>query len=395
MNIDKEFKTIIPPLATDELKQLEKNLISEGWRDNEKIITWNDYIIDGHNRYSLCRKNNISFKIQKKKFKDKNEAIIWIINNQLGRRNLPDYARVELNLKKEPMLKQIAKENQMNPFGKKVPQETKGCGLIKPHPFTSYGTKETINRVNDKIGEMSKVSDETVRKVKFIRDNADEDIKTKLRSGNKELSINKVYIDLKKKQQREKVIEEFRDAPKLNNFDKKYKIIYADPPWKYYAGGNKNQSQHYKSMTIEEIKNLPVEKLADDNCILFLWVTFPMLPDVFDVITAWGFKYSTCGFNWVKRNKSSNGWFFGLGNWTRSNSELCLIATKGSPIRQSASVHQIIDTPLEGHSKKPDCVRTKIVELVGDLPRIELFARNKTAGWDVWGNQYETSNGNY
>ena len=140
-------------------------------------------------------------------------------------------------------------------------------------------------------------------------------------------------------------------------------------------------------MDIEEIKNLPVENLCKDDCILFLWVTFPMLKEVFEVIESWGFSYSTCGFNWVKKNKKSDSWFFGLGNWTRSNSEICLIATKGSPIRQSASVSQIIDTKIEGHSKKPNCVRDKIVELMGDLPRIELFARNKTEGWDVWGNE--------
>jgi N6-adenosine-specific RNA methylase IME4 len=140
-------------------------------------------------------------------------------------------------------------------------------------------------------------------------------------------------------------------------------------------------------MSIEEIKALKVSELADDDCILFLWVTFPILKDAFEVIESWGFKYSTCGFNWIKKNKSGEGWFFGLGNWTRSNSELCLIATKGSPLRFSASVSQIIDTPIQEHSKKPDCVRDKIVELCGDLPRIELFARNKTDGWDVWGNE--------
>jgi len=140
-------------------------------------------------------------------------------------------------------------------------------------------------------------------------------------------------------------------------------------------------------MSIEEIKNLPVSNLADDDCILFMWVTFPILPEVFSIMEAWGFRYATVGFNWVKRQKKGDGWFFGLGNWTRSNSELCLIGIKGHPVRQSASVSQVIDTPIEEHSKKPDCVRDKIVELCGDIPRIELFARQKAEGWDVWGNE--------
>ncbi|MEK6881521.1 MAG: MT-A70 family methyltransferase [Nanoarchaeota archaeon] len=167
----------------------------------------------------------------------------------------------------------------------------------------------------------------------------------------------------------------------------KYQIIYADPPWNYFKGGYKNQSQHYDGMSIDEICNLPIKDLAADDCILFLWVTFPVLKDCFRVIESWGFEYSTIGFNWIKANKNKKGFFFGLGNWTRSNSEICLIATKGSIKRLDASISQIIYTPIEGHSKKPDEVKEKIVKLVGDLPRIELFARQKTDGWDVWGNE--------
>jgi len=167
----------------------------------------------------------------------------------------------------------------------------------------------------------------------------------------------------------------------------KYNIIYADPPWNYYKGGYKNQEQHYDSLTIEELKQMPLDDLAADNCILFLWVTFPILNEVFDLIKWWGFEYSTIGFVWVKSNKDKKGFFFGLGNWTRSNTELCLIATKGSIERKDASISQIIYEPIDKHSKKPDIVKDKIVKLVGELPRIELFARKKTEGWDTWGNE--------
>ena len=166
----------------------------------------------------------------------------------------------------------------------------------------------------------------------------------------------------------------------------KYNIIYADPPWTFYAGGYKNQSQHYDTMSIQEICNLPIQELTDDNCILFLWGTFPILPDVFKVISAWGFAYSTIGFVWIKSKKDRTGFAFGLGNWTRANAELCLIATKGKIERKDASISQIIYEPLEKHSKKPDIVRDKIVQLVGDLPRIELFARGEgVKGWQKWG----------
>ena len=173
--------------------------------------------------------------------------------------------------------------------------------------------------------------------------------------------------------------------------DKKYNIIYADPAWSFktYSDKGKGRSpdNHYSVMSLQDIKDLPVQDIADDNCILFIWVTFPLLKESFEVIDAWGFTYKTVGFNWVKKNKKTDSWFWGLGYWTRANAELCLLATKGTIKRQSASVHQIIDTPIERHSKKPDIVRDKIVELVGDLPRIELFARETADGWDSWGNE--------
>jgi len=153
-------------------------------------------------------------------------------------------------------------------------------------------------------------------------------------------------------------------------------------------------------MNIEDIKNLPIHKLADDDCILFMWVTMPKLNEVFDVIKAWGFEYKTVGFVWVKKNKIKDTPFMGMGRWSRANAELCLLATKGKPKRISASIHQIIDTldddssvlysPIEQHSKKPDIVRDKIIELCGDLPKVELFARQKVEGWNAWGNEIES-----
>jgi len=104
----------------------------------------------------------------------------------------------------------------------------------------------------------------------------------------------------------------------------------------------------------------------------------------------WGFTYKTLGFNWVKRNKSGNGWFWGLGFWTRSNPEVCLIGVKGKPHRASASVHSVIDTPIEEHSKKPDVARERIMELMGGGTAIELFARQCADGWDFWGDEAPT-----
>ena len=132
---------------------------------------------------------------------------------------------------------------------------------------------------------------------------------------------------------------------------------------------------------------MPVSNIADDNCVLFLWVTMPKLNECWELIEKWGFNYKTVAFTWVKRNKKSLTWFWGMGSWTRANAELCLLSTKGKPKRISASVHSVIDSPIEEHSKKPQEARNRIVKLMGDLPRIELFARQKVDGWDCWGNE--------
>ena len=171
----------------------------------------------------------------------------------------------------------------------------------------------------------------------------------------------------------------------------RYNIIYADPPWTFKTYSNKGKEKspenHYKCMTIEDIYNLPINEIADKDCILFLWVTFPLLQEGLETIKKWGFKYKSLGFNWIKRNKKSTSTlFWGLGYWTRQNSEVCLIATKGKPKRVSKAVHSVVDAPIQEHSKKPSIVRDRIVQLCGDLPRIELFARETTEGWDCLGN---------
>lgn len=170
--------------------------------------------------------------------------------------------------------------------------------------------------------------------------------------------------------------------------NKKYNIIYADPPWSYSNKGTRAAAErHYSTMTGRDIGALPVGDLATEDCTLFLWATFPTLPTALETMEAWGFSYKTAAFIWVKRNRKSPGWFWGLGNWTRANPEVCLLGVKGKPKRLSKSVHSVVEAPIKRHSQKPPEVRDRIVELMGDLPRIELFARDRAPGWDVWGNE--------
>lgn len=169
-----------------------------------------------------------------------------------------------------------------------------------------------------------------------------------------------------------------------------YSIIYADPPWRYTAKKVQGAAEkHYPTMSIDELCALPVAEIAAPDSALFMWATFPQLPEALRLIKAWGFNYKSVAFVWLKKNRKADSWFYGLGFWTRGNAEICLLATRGHPKRQAADVHQFIFSPIEAHSKKPDETRDKILSLMGDLPRVELFARQTPPGWDVWGNEVE------
>lgn len=179
----------------------------------------------------------------------------------------------------------------------------------------------------------------------------------------------------------------------IYNTNNKYKIIYADPAWKYgcwYKSEKikRNAADHYTVTTTEEMMKIPVNEIAEENAVIFMWVTFPCLIDGLKLMNAWGFKYKTCAFTWIKKNKKSDTWFMGLGNYTRANAEICLLGTKGKGLpRISRSVRQILDNRIEEHSKKPAEARDRIVELFGDISKIELFARQEIPNWDSWGNE--------
>jgi len=186
----------------------------------------------------------------------------------------------------------------------------------------------------------------------------------------------------------------------------KFGAIYADPPWRFetwnkqttvQARGSKSTytsaSVHYHTMTAAELDALPIADLAAENCCLFMWACWPLLPQAMALIEAWGFTYKTCAFDWMKAHAGQIEMFrddidalMGMGYWTRANTEPCLLATRGKPKRTHADVRQGIIEPRREHSRKPDCVYDRIERLV-DGPYLELFARTQRNGWTAWGNQ--------
>lgn len=185
----------------------------------------------------------------------------------------------------------------------------------------------------------------------------------------------------------------FLDEARLANGDG-YRLIYADPPWSYRDKGNagkRGSSHKYPCMTLEDICALPVAQIAAPDCLLALWWVPPMPREALRVVESWGFKLKTMkGLTWHKRTKNGLS-HFGMGHWTRSNSEDVLFAARGKPKRASAAVSQIIEATTGRHSEKPAEARDRLVRLMGDVPRIELFARVQTPGWSVWGNQIEAN----
>ena len=176
-----------------------------------------------------------------------------------------------------------------------------------------------------------------------------------------------------------------------------YSIIYADPPWAYRQCGTTpksrgNAAKHYGTMATEDICKLPVREMCG-GAVCFMWATFPNIGEALRVMEAWGFEYKTAAFVWVKKNRKNGSNFWGMGSYTRANAEVCLLGItpgfKAGEHVKSHRVHQIIEAPFEGHSRKPPEAREKIVELLGDVPRIELFARDRAEGWDSWGNELE------
>lgn len=166
-----------------------------------------------------------------------------------------------------------------------------------------------------------------------------------------------------------------------------YNIIFSDPPWTFRDGanaGNRGAVHKYPCMSLKELCELKVADLAAADCALFMWAPCALLPDALNLVGHWGFRFRTVAFVWTKTTKHGKP-FIGMGSWTRSGSELCLLGVRGKPKVVSHSVLQVIAAPARGHSRKPDEVREKIVQLLGDLPRIELFAREVIPGWDSWG----------
>ena len=369
--IDREFKELIPSLAPEERAGLEKSLIEEGCRD--ALIVWNGVIVDGHNRYEICKEYGIEFKTIEKKFPDKDAAKVWIIENQFSRRNLPIYVRGELMLKLKPLIAAKAKENLTLSPGR----GKKGCQ-----------NSDNLIDTKKELSKLAGVSHDTISRIEKIAAKAPEEIKTKLRAG--EMSVNEAYIRLKRAE-KEKRQEEARlqnsklvqQVDPIVSIDGKYQTIVIDPPWDWGDEGDVNQlgraKPEYKTMSFDELKDFPVAEKAAENCHIYLWITNRSLPKGFELLNEWGFRYITT-ITWCKPS-------FGMGNYFRGSTEHILFGVKGSLELLRKNAGTWFEAPRGSkHSEKPKEFYS-LVESCSPGPWLEIFAREKRSGWVTWGGE--------
>lgn len=357
LRIDPEFQALCPPLNGDELAGLESDLVARGCLDALK--TWRNLIVDGHNRFAICSKNDIWFDTVELDFASRDAAKIWIIQNQFSRRNLSPYQRAELVMKLEPLIAGEA-------------QKRMKTGKADPVPMLAQG------KTRDVVSKQAGISHGSYDKAKVIAQKAPEEIKQDLRAG--KTTINKAFSDLHRAERKAQAVEAVKEAAKLPAT--KYRVIYADPPWKYGdAGyGHGPAEFHYPTLTLREICDLPISDMTTDNAVLFLWATSPMLPEALEVVKAWGFVYKA-SFVWNKIKHN-------VGHYNSVRHEFLLLAVRGScPPDSSQLPPSVMDIERGEHSVKPEQFRQVIAAMYPNGKRVELFARKKVDGWDTWGNQ--------
>jgi N6-adenosine-specific RNA methylase IME4 len=370
LNILKELKDLIPPLSESEYTTLEQSLLDEGCRD--KIVTWNDTIIDGHNRYEICTKHNILFNTEDKDFDSIEDVKIWMIDNQKGRRNLSDGWKFELAQMKKEILLQKGKSNMSAGGGdKKSPLSTIDKPDIKEHNTQ----KEIASDLGWSTGKVA-MADVVWKK-------APEPIREAVKAG--DISINQAYKELKteeKKKEREEYIDKQREDIRnsvIKQPDGLFDVIVIDPPWNYgreYDPNGSRVANPYPEMSQKELINLNIP--SKDNCVMFLWTTHAFIWDAKELLDNWGFTYKAT-LVWDKEK-------IGMGAWFRMQCEFCLVGIKGKPFYQNTTHRDIIRESRREHSRKPNTFYS-LVEDITEGRRIDFFSREKREGWEVFGNE--------
>ena len=451
--IDSEFQALIPPLSAEERAQLEANLLADGCRDplvvwpcatfdirldggatqtlryedgryqhaidehigpttawdlddnadDDRIdeycdtITldqWPHILIDGHNRYEICTRLGLPFEVVVQEFDSREDVIVWMVDNQRGRRNLNDFQRTELQLKKKSAIAAKAKANQ----GTRTDISANSPESIdtRKEIATAAGVGEnTVSKV-ERIQETAAPELVAALRASKISINAAADVATLPKEeqavlvarGTKEIlqaakEIRAARTEERRNERLEKIVAISTGNAPVGSIAERYPVIYLDPPWRYEHAESESRAieNQYPTMSLEEIKAMDMTKVAFDDCVMFMWATSPKLAEAFEVLEAWGFSYRTCAV-WDKQK-------IGMGYYFRQQHELLLIAVKGQPPTPAPADRpsSVFSYPRGNHSAKPHEVYEIIEAMYPTLPKIEMFCRTPREGWGVWGNQ--------
>lgn len=385
-----DVANIFPMASEEDFISLKESIRKEGLI--EDIWLYNGQIIDGRNRYKACLDLGITPRY--KEYDGESDKLVeFVMALNLSRRHLTASEKACVAVEALGYYEKQAKERQL--AGKKIDLTEKfpqggGKGEAREQVAQIFGVNSRYVSDAKRIAK----EDETIfNQIKQGRINISEGKEImRLPNEQRQLILQKLDADVSKRMRdiRSDVVKE--TAKKVESITGKFQIIYADPPWQYNNfQGLRNggvASARYNTMTMDELEALPIFDIADDNCALFMWATYPMLPQAIQLLNHWGFQYVTVAFTWVKLNQSGEGYYSGMGGfYTNANAEIVLLGKRGQIQRVNTKVKQLVVAPVQEHSKKPDEVRNRIVELLGDLPRVELFARESAKGWVSWGNQ--------
>jgi len=362
LNIDKEFQSIIPPLSKEEYIGLKQSIIAEGCR--ESLIVWDNTIIDGHNRFEICTKHDIEYKTTEHNFNDRTEAICWIIDNQLGRRNISKYDQYILKYKKADILRLEGKAKQG--------YESNSVLSVTDKTDIPHNTQKIIA---DELGW----STGQVAQAEVVRRKASPEVKKQLSS--KEITINKAYTDIKKEERQANIQQQIEDieSGKAELPEGLFEVINIDPPWNYgvpYDANGRRVASPYPEMNQDELKELNIP--SAENSIMFLWTTHKFIWDAKELLETWGFNYRSL-IVWDKEK-------IGMGDLFRMQCEFCLVGIKGKPVMNNNHTwRDIIRESRREHSRKPELFYSMVNELcVGR--KLDYFSRAERDGWEVFGN---------
>jgi len=373
IKINDNFKSLIPPLTESEYAELEASILAEGCR--EALITWNDWIVDGHHRYEICTKYNIPFHTQEKEFESEDAAKVWIISNQLARRNISDYLRFELKEKRKDILLERGREKK-RVAGKEARDIQLGVlPIIGKTPEEPHDTRQIIA---DELGW----SHSKFAMAELVAKHAPEELKEELRAD--KVSINEAYKQVRRELSRKEAIE------KLNNIEEQqvkeisgvFDVIVIDPPWevkKIERDVAPNQVEFdYPTMSLEELKCLQIPYA--DNCHVWLWTTHKYLPAAFELLKSWGLNY-VCTFVW---HKAGGFQPFDLPQY---NCEFALYARRGTPIFTDLKDFKVcFEAPRGNHSEKPEQFYDMVRRVTGGR-RLDMFNRRPIEGFETWGKE--------